>query len=281
MVRQHILRKNGLLRLFGVIIAIGLATYEKSVATSPNVESVLVKSIQRQSVLPQRGVQTVKETIQLHRNTALSISKCTNYKDLVYFANSLKEITTMRLLSLNCQSWSTAKPSVNSLISNYNLDILCLSETWEKDSSPVQFQSWTSFSKPRKNNEGHGGVAILSKPSEDHYITRRQDLEKDNLEAICADIVLKNGFSFLLIVAYIPPDQTEQMKLLLELFQSCTNDKNVIITGDLNAKSQEWQNISLNGNGKILESFLHDSHFVCLNDGKPTRRNSNSTRVIQ
>ena len=146
----------------------------------------------------------MKETIQPHQNTAQSISKCTSYKDLVFYAKFRKEnITTMRLLSLNCQSWSTAKPSVNSIISNHNLDILCLSQTLEKDNNPVHFQSWTSFCKPKKKNEGHGGVAILSKPSEDHNIARRRDLEKDNLEAICADIVLKDGFSFLLIVAYI------------------------------------------------------------------------------
>ena len=66
------------------------------------------------------------------------------------------------------------------------------------------------------------------------------------------------------------------MKMLSESFQSCTHGKNVIITGDFNAKIEEWQNISLNGNGKILQSFLHESHFVCLNDGKPSRRNSNS-----
>ena len=68
--------------------------------------------------------------------------------------------------------------------------------------------------------------------------------------------MLKDGLSFLLIVAYIPPDQTEQTKMLSELVRSCAMDKNVIITGDFNAKSQEWQNISLNGNGKILESFF-------------------------
>lgn len=181
----------------------------------------------------------------------------------------------MRLLSLNCQSWSTAKSSVNSIVSNYNLDILCLSETWEKDSHPVSFHSWSSISKPRKNNEGHGGVAILSKPSEDFYITRRQDLEIDNLEVVCADIILRNGSSFLLVVAYIPPGQTKEMKLLSDLIKSF-NSKNIIITGDFNAKSQEWYNTSSNESGKILEQFLQESHFVCLNDGKPTRRNVNS-----
>ena len=52
--------------------------------------------------------------------------------------------------------------------------------------------------------------------------------------------------------------------------------KHIVITGDLKAKSQEWQNNSLNESGKLLECFLHNSHFVCVNDSKPTRRNSNS-----
>ena len=32
----------------------------------------------------------------------------------------------------------------------------------------------------------------------------------------------------------------------------------------------------MNESGKILEQFLLESHFVCLNDGKPTRRNADS-----
>ena len=49
---------------------------------------------------------------------------------------------------------------------------------------------------------------------------------------------------------------------------------------NLNAKSQEWQNNSLNVSGKLLECFLHNSHFVCVNDGKPTRCNSNSVNDL-
>ena len=165
---------------------------------------------------------------------------------------------------------------MNSLVSNYNLDILCLSETWEKSNNPLNFRDWSTLSKPRKNNEGHGGVAIISKPSEDFYITRRKDLEKDNLEAICADIVLRDRSNFLLVVVYIPPNQKEQMKLLTELIRT-SKSKNIIITGDLNAKSHEWNNNCTNECGKqLLEEFLHDSHYVCTNDGKPTRRNTTS-----
>ena len=47
------------------------------------------------------------------------------------------------------------------------------------------------------------------------YITRRQDLETENLAAVCADI-LRDGSKFLLVVAYIPLNQKEGMKLLTE-----------------------------------------------------------------
>ena len=146
-----------------------------------------------------------KETTQHHQNIAQSTSKCTSYKDPVCYVNlSIEKSLKMRFISLNCQSWSTAKSSVNTVVSNDKVDVLCLSETWEKDNDPINFQSWSSLSKSRKNNEGNGSAAILSKASDDFYISRRQDLEKDNKEAICADIVLKDGCSILLIVAYIP-----------------------------------------------------------------------------
>ena len=65
------------------------------------------------------------------------------------------------------------------------------------------------------------------------------------------------------------------MKEFLDIIKS-VNHKRIIITGDLNAKSQEWQNSSLNESRKLLECFLHDSNFVWINDGKPTRRSSDS-----
>ena len=65
------------------------------------------------------------------------------------------------------------------------------------------------------------------------------------------------------------------MKLLVELIRT-VKSKNIIITGDLNAKSQEWNNPSVNECGKLLEQFLQDTQFVCINDGKPTRRNTDS-----
>ena len=65
------------------------------------------------------------------------------------------------------------------------------------------------------------------------------------------------------------------MKLFVKVITT-VKSKNIIITGDLNAKSQEWNNPSVNECGKLLEQFLHDTFFVYINDGKPTRRNTDS-----
>ena len=117
------------------------------------------------------------------------------------------------------------------------------------------------MSKPRNNNSGHGGVAVLCKPSDDFFINRRLDLENANIEAIFTEVTLRSSLKFLLAVAYIPPTDTEQLKAFLDIVES-VNHEHIIITGDLNAKSQEWQNSSSNESGKILESFLHESHFL-------------------
>ena len=76
-------------------------------------------------------------------------------------------------------------------------------------------------------------------------------------------------------VAYIPPSDTEQLKGFLEIVKSVKHDR-IIITGDFNAKSHQWHKSSVKESGKLSETFLHDSHMICINDGKPTRRQSDS-----
>ena len=93
----------------------------------------------------------------------------------------------MKFLSLNCQSFKTAKRDISNLIETYNLDILCLTETWESNSEKVNLSNWQVLSKPRKQN-AHGGVAILSKQTDKFIILRKPELEKDEVEAICATV---------------------------------------------------------------------------------------------
>ena len=272
MVNQHSWKLNVPSSLYVVLIAIGLVILGGTVYTSPDVEIAVLQTIQTTNVLIRVNAQIVTANITLPQPYAQHTKIYSNITEINY---SSKYYFKMKILSLNCQSWNTAKDSVKSIVLNYNLDLVCLSETWEKDNKPLHFGSWHILSKPRSNNSGHGGVAIICKPSDEFFIARQTDLEKPGVEAIFAEVTLKDNLKFLLAVAYIPPSETKQLKDFLDIVKT-VNHKHIIITGDLNAKSQEWQNSSLNESGKLLECFLHDSHFVCVNDGKPTRRGSDS-----
>ena len=169
MVSKHLWKLNVLSSLYVVLTAIGLAILEEPACTSPDVVIAVPQTIQTTIVINRVNVRFVTEIIKLFQTYAQHTSIPYNTTDTSFYLN-LPLFVTMKLLSLNCKSWNTAKDSIKSLVSNYNLDLICLSETWEKENKPLQFGSWLVISKPRDNNSGHGGVAILCKTSDEFFI---------------------------------------------------------------------------------------------------------------
>ena len=78
----------------------------------------------------------------------------------------------MKIFSINCQSWKTAKSNFGEIVDNYNIDVLCLTEAFETVKEPVIFRQWTKISKSR--SDGYGGVAILYKDNEDGVVLERK-----------------------------------------------------------------------------------------------------------
>ena len=181
----------------------------------------------------------------------------------------------MKIFSINCQSWKTAKQGFNEIVDNYGIDVLCLTETFETNKEPVTFRQWSKISKPR--SDGYGGVAILYKDSEDGLVfERKENLEEDGIECICAKVTVTKDNSFLLVVAYVPPEKKEQLEGLLRVLDKCKEYKHIVLTGDLNAKSQSWNNKKANPCGTLLDEYLLRNGLLCINDGQPTRRASDS-----
>ena len=90
-------------------------------------------------------------------------------------------------------------------------------------------------------------MAILCKDNEDGVILeRKQDLEEDGIECLCVKVTVSRNHSFLLVVAYVPPEKKEQMEGLLKVLDKCKEYKHIILTSDLNAKSMEWNNKTSN-----------------------------------
>ena len=182
----------------------------------------------------------------------------------------------MKILSVNCQSWKTAKGNFSNIVDDYDIDMLCLTETFESVKEPVKFKQWSKVSKPRK--DGYGGVAILYRDDENGVILqRKQELEKADVEVICAEVTTQKKESFMLVAAYVPPEKKDQLEGLLSVIDKCKDIyKHIIITGDLNSKSLDWNNRKANTCGLVLEEYMHRNGLLCMNDGQPTRKNSDS-----
>ena len=101
------------------------------------------------------------------------------------------------------------------------------------------------------------------------------DLEDNNLECVSLKIKSNLNKELNLLVPYIPPGKDDQLKLFSDKL-SGSRLKNVIVMGDLNAKSMEWNNAQGNSGGIIVEEMLTKCNLICMNDGQPTRRNSSS-----
>ena len=108
-------------------------------------------------------------------------------------------------------------------------------------------------------------------------VQRLVTFELDGVEAICIKVTTDTQDSFAIVNAYVPPGETDQMKGLIGIVENLENNyKEVIITGDLNAKSMESGSSSNNACGALLQNCIHTLNLSCVNDDQPTRRESDS-----
>ena len=92
-------------------------------------------------------------------------------------------------------SWSYPLTISRELVDNYNIDVLCLTETFESYQEPVLFWAWSKLSKPQK--DCYDGVAVLYKNCDNGVIlVRKQDLEDEDVEVLCAKVTVSEDNFF-------------------------------------------------------------------------------------
>ncbi|XP_063415836.1 uncharacterized protein LOC134697486 [Mytilus trossulus] len=179
----------------------------------------------------------------------------------------------MKILFINAQSFKTAF-GLHDIVEKYNIEILCVNETFEKPNSPIHFKDWKVYSSPRKDKTG-GGSAIFIKPTLNFVTIRKPEYELDSIEMVCIEVKDRSNKTFNIWVPYVPPEKPKLMEELCNVVKK-EKLKNLILLDDLNAKSMEWNNPKENSHGKLLENCMTTSNLICTNDGQYTRRNSSS-----
>ena len=163
MENQPFVRRKRGSELFGVFLVIPTIIFLQTVQIDPIVKTV----VQRIIHLPVNVINRVTASTVVE-NTKVHLTHFPNTWRLYKEYRKIKCFNKMKLFSINCQSWKTAKSDFGEIVDNYNIDVLCLTETFESYKEPVSFRQWSKLSKPRK--DGYGGVAVLYKDSDDGVI---------------------------------------------------------------------------------------------------------------
>lgn len=158
----------------------------------------------------------------------------------------------MKLLFINCQSFKTAY-GINDIVDKYDIDLLCLNETFENTNNPVRYKNWNILSSPRPD-KSRGGAVICIKPSLNYVVEHVKEKELKFIEMTCVKITFKHNKTYNVWCPYIPPEKTALME---DICKHLSKDisVNTIIVGDLNAKSFQWNNVE-NRHGKMLEECM-------------------------
>ena len=165
----------------------------------------------------------------------------------------------MKMLFLNAQSFKTTIGLLE-ICKNYQVDILCTNETFESEKNLLTFSNWKTYTSPRPDKV-RGGSAVFLKPSLDFVGYRKSNHEIKATEMVSLEIKDCHQRSFNLWIPYIPPDKLELMKLLCNHVEK-SKLENLILVGDFNAKSYEWNNRTENKHEEYLEHCMSNCNLI-------------------
>lgn len=148
-------------------------------------------------------------------------------------------------------------------------DVICLSETWLKNSHKLYFPSYKLYRVDRQVGE-HGGVAIAVNKKIKHTLI--PSLNTKAIESVAVSINTPTGPIVFVSVYFPGSDLTSQnMSRFKQDIKTLTSIKSsYFVCGDLNAKHRLWNNLRNNSAGKIIFDELNYVPFMVHNSPTPT-----------
>ena len=169
----------------------------------------------------------------------------------------------LKIMQWNANGINARKNELNQYLATIDGDkphIICVEETFLKPDKNFNLTGYDIFRKDRTDNI-KGGVATFVKTS----INAVQIETPINVESVGVKVII-NKTEILIYNIYNPPQSTIDLNNYKQFFEN----KNAIITGDLNAKNTLWKSPKTNKSGEVLEQLLINNDFIVLNTGQPT-----------
>ena len=99
------------------------------------------------------------------------------------------------------------------------------------------------------------GLLFFVNQSKLSFMVEKKEFEDDDLECVLLKIKSNLNVEVNLFVSYIPPGKDDQLKLFSDKLSN-SRLKNIVVLGDLNAKSAKWNNSQVNSGGLIVEEMM-------------------------
>lgn len=171
--------------------------------------------------------------------------------------------TFIRVCQYNIESLNNKKPLLINFLTENDIDICLLNETWLKDTSKCRIPNYNLINQNGQN--GRGGVAILVKSDFKYKILQLPFC--DYLQTVA--IVLQTSFGdFSVLCAYSPPRGRFKCAKLKQIIN--TLPKPMLLAGDLNAHHVAFGCRSTNSRGNDVYNILDECDLCILNSGSPT-----------
>ena len=146
-------------------------------------------------------------------------------------------------------------------------DIICLQETFLKPTKQFTIPGYRNIRRDRQEG-AKGGLMTLVKEN----LVFSDQIFPNDIEAIVVKLKLKDTH-LNIVNLYLSPNSDVDVDAINRLF-----DRNSVIVGDLNAKSQVWGSATEDARGKQIEHLLEVHNFVSINTGQPTYQHYSGQR---
>ena len=168
--------------------------------------------------------------------------------------------STFRIFSWNCRSIYNKLSKFKLHIYITKPHIICLTETWLRDSREPHLVNYTPYFKHRESSTG-GGLAIFVR-NDLMVINKCLDIFEEGKLEIQALTVVSKLEKIDIMNIYNPNENISKEEFIYYFNQLNTSH---VITGDFNAHHNLWDNINNeNITGKNLADVIYDCNNVSL-----------------
>ena len=166
------------------------------------------------------------------------------------------------LISYNANGIKKQKLEIISLLNELNIDIMCVNETHLRSEDRFNIPNYHTYRYDRPSRGG--GTAIIIKRSVSHRPVNIPDLEHIEATAIMLPV---NEQEILIAAVYHPPYRNINIPDLEKL---TSIHPHFLITGDFNAKHQNWNSRLNSPKGIALNNYALENNLCVLAPDSPT-----------